>query len=171
MKKKKGFKAITDSTDLDKLHPFFKRKEGDFGTDKFILGLDPTDDWENIVIEETVNSYMYAILNNSLKVQVGNVEISKKFLESVIDRIKEFNPESPCIEYYLTLTSKDAIEKVEKFKTEDGKYETMKLRLFSGETFHRKVQLIRGTGIEIYDKDRFRAPYNFAGTLIVEGEN
>lgn len=165
---KEGFKPLTD---LSGLHPFFVREDGDFGTDKFVLGFDGPNNWKEIVIEESVHSYMCAILNEALVVRVGGTEISKDSLNSIIELIKEFNPESPCIEYYLTLTSENRIEKVGEFETEDGKTETVKLYLLPGETFKKKVQLVRGSGMKIMDKDRFRVPINFAGTLIVEGEN
>ncbi|MFA1643624.1 hypothetical protein AB5N96_12235 [Chryseomicrobium imtechense] len=164
---KDGFLPLTDLSELDS---FFKRKDGDFGTDKFILGFEDKDNWENTVVEETVSNYMWAIINGSLEVVVNETIINKDTLETVIEEIVEFNPKSTCLEYYLSLTSPDAVIKTKEFQTEDGHPETMKLYLLKGNDFHKKVSLIRGTGMKIYEKGHFRTPDSFAGTLIVEGE-
>jgi hypothetical protein len=163
---KKGYRPLTD---LSGIHPFFIRENNDFGTDKFILGFEGFNDWKNIVIEESVSNYMWAIINGSLEVRVEETIINKETLEYIVDQIKVVNPNSSCLEFYLSLTSPEAI-KIGEFRTEDGMIETMKLYLLKGEDFNNQVSLIRGTGMKIYEKGHFRTPINFAGTLIVEGE-
>ncbi|RNF39759.1 hypothetical protein [Planococcus salinus] len=164
---KKGFLPLTDLSGLD---PFFKRQDGDFGTDKFILGFEEKNNWEKIVIEESVSNYMWAIINGSLEIVVGQTVINKDTLKTVIEKIAEFNPKSTCLEFYLTLTSPDAVIRSKEFQTEDGQKETMKLFLLKAKEFNKRVSLIRGTGMKIYEKGHFRTPDAFAGTLIVEGE-
>ncbi|MBT2583158.1 hypothetical protein [Planococcus sp. ISL-109] len=164
---KKGFLPLTD---LSKLDSFFRREEGDFGTDKFILGFEDRKDWEEVVIEESVLNYMWAIINGSLEVVVEETIINRDTLKEVVEKIAEFNPESTCMEFYLTLTSPDAVIIPKKFQTEDGQEETIKLFLLKGKGFNNKVSLNRGTGMKIYEKGHFRTPEAFAGTLIVEGE-
>lgn len=164
---KKGFLPLTDLSGLD---PFFKRQDGDFGTDKFILGFEEKDQWEKIVVEESVSNYMWAIINGSLEIVVGETVINKDTLKTVVENIIEFNPNSTCLEFYLTLISPDSVISSKEFQTEDGHKETMKLFLLKGKDFHKKISLIRGTGMKIYEKGHFRTPESFAGTLIVEGE-
>lgn len=164
---KKGFLPLTDLSGLD---PFFKRQDGDFGTDKFILGFEEKEQWEKIVVEESVSNYMWAIINGSLEIIVGETVINKHTLKTVVEKIVEFNPNSTCLEFFLTLTSPESVITSKEFQTEDGLKETMKLFLLKGKDFHKKVSLIRGTGMKIYEKGHFRTPESFAGTLIVEGE-
>ncbi|MGB6406353.1 MAG: hypothetical protein WBF39_02690 [Planococcus donghaensis] len=164
---KKGFLPLTD---LSKLDSFFRREVGDFGTDKFILGFEDKKGWEEVVIEESVLNYMWAIINGSLEVVVEETIINRDTLKEVVEKIAEFNPKSTCMEFYLTLTSPDAVVIAKKFQTEDGQEETIKLFLLKGKGFNNKVSLNRGTGMKIYEKGHFRTPEAFAGTLIVEGE-
>jgi hypothetical protein len=165
---KKGFRPLTE---LSTLHPFFYRNDYDYGTDKFILGFESTTNWKEIIIEESVSNYMWAIINKSLEVHVGETVINHHTLENIVEQIKEYNPKSSCLDYYSTLTSKDFILKIGKFETEEGQMETMKLFLLTGENLNNRVALFRGTGMKIYEKKHFRTPINFAGTLIVEGKN
>lgn len=164
---KEGFKPITDLRSLDQ---FFKRKDNDFGTDKFILGFVSDEDWKNTVIEESVSNYMWAILNEKIEITVDDILINKRTLKNVIDSIKNINPKSRCLEFYLTLTSDEAIELKKEFKTEEDKTESMRLYLMKDENFSNRISLIRGTGMKIYEKGHFRTAINFAGTLVVEGE-
>ncbi|MFF2447923.1 hypothetical protein ACFVSW_12565 [Neobacillus sp. NPDC058068] len=164
---KEGFRPLTEITGI---HPFFIRENGDYGTDKFILGFEGFDDWKDVVIEESVSNYMWAIIKGSLEVHVGETIINKETLENVVEQIKKYNPKSSCEGFYLSLTSPEAITKVFEYPTEDGQIETMKLFLLTGVDFINKVSLIRGTGMKIYEKGHFRTPLDFAGTLIVEGE-
>lgn len=164
---KKGFLPLTDLTGLN---PFFRRQDGDYGTDKFILGFEGNDDWKKVVIEESVANYMWAIINGALEVVVEETIINRDTLKEVVEKIIDFNPQSTCLEFYLTLTSPDAVIKTKEFQTEDGQKETMKLFLLKGKDFNKRVSLNRGTGMKIYEKGHFRTPDAFAGTLIVEGE-
>lgn len=164
--RKKGFLPLVD---LSELHSFFRREEGDFGTDKFILGFEASRGWKNIVIEESVANYMWAIIKGSLEVIVEDTLINKNTLGNIVKKISEFNPKSTCLEFYESLTSSESVIKTREFETEDGSKETMKLFLLKGKDFSKKVSLIRGTGMKIYEKGHFRTPESFSGTLIVEG--
>ncbi|MFJ7735616.1 hypothetical protein ACIQ2D_04660 [Lysinibacillus sp. NPDC097287] len=163
---KEDFKPLTD---LSKIDNFFKRTNGDYGTDKFIIGFNAYEGWNNVVIEEAVSSYMYSILKGNLEVIVNGFCISASNLDYVVEYISEVNPDSKVNEFYLSLTSPNKIVKVGEFLTEDGTIETVTLYLIEGEDFHNKISLNRGTGMKIYEKGNFRTPLKFGGTLIIEG--
>lgn len=163
---KEDFKPLTDLSQIDK---FFKRNDGDYGTDKFVIGFNGYEGWENIVIEETVSSYMYSILKGNLEVIVNGYNISASNLDSVVEYIREFNPNSKVHEFYLSLTSPNKIMKTGEFQTEDGTTEIVTLYLIEGEDFHNKISLNRGTGMKIYEKGNFRTAIKFGGVLIIEG--
>ncbi|WP_458354474.1 hypothetical protein [Peribacillus frigoritolerans] len=163
---KEDFKPLTDLSEIDN---FFKRKDGDYGTDKFVIGFNAYEGWQNIVIEEAVSSYMYSILKGNLEVIVNGFCISESNLDSVVEHIREFNPDSKVHEFYLSLTSPNKIIRVGEFQAEDKTIETVTLYLIEGEDFHNKISLNRGTGMKIYEKGNFRTPLKFGGILIIEG--
>lgn len=164
---KEDFKPLTD---LSRIDDFFKRADGDYGTDKFVIGFNAYKGWQNVVIEEAVSSYMYSILKGDLEVIVNDFCISASNLDYVVENIREFNPDSKVHEFYLSLTSPNKIIKTGEFQTVDGTIETATLYLIEGEDFHNKISLNRGTGMKIYEKGNFRTPLKFGGTLIIEGE-
>ena len=168
--KTQGYKPLHEKEGLAHIDHIFLREDGDYGTDKFILGFNADENWEKEVIEEAVLSYMYAILNGQLEVKVGETVITKETLSSVIEAIQEFNSDSKVMEFYKTLTSPLKKEFIQEFKTPEGTKETVKLYILEDENFHNKIALTRGTGMKIYEKGNFRTPLTFAGTLIVLGE-
>lgn len=163
---KEDFKPLSVLSEID---DFFIRSDGDYGTDKFIIGFNSYEGWHNVVIEEAVSSYMYSILKDNLEVIVNGFSITASNLDDVVEYIKQFNPESKVHEFYLSLTSPNKIVKVGEFQAEDGTVETVTLFLIEGEDFHNKISLNRGTGMKIYEKGNFRTPLRFGGTLIIEG--
>lgn len=168
---KQGYKPLQTEEDLScHVADIFKREDDDYGTDKFILGFNGSDNWEQEIIEAVVSSYMYAILEENLEVMVGDTIINIDTLESVVESIQNFNPDSKVLEFYLSLTAPSKKIFTEDFATPEGTMETVELFVLEGENFHNKVALVRGTGMKIYEKGNFRTPMKFAGTLIVKGE-
>lgn len=163
---KKRFMPLTD---LSELNSFFVRKENEFGTDKFIIGFLDVPDWEEIIIEESISNYMLAIINGDLEIKVGNHSITQKSLSRYIDYVMKNNSQSSCLQFYSSLTSANKIVKENLFKTENGSMEKIKLYLIKDISYSKKISLVRGTGMKIYEKGHFRTPEAFAGTLVVEG--
>ncbi|ARD57146.1 hypothetical protein [Bacillus safensis] len=165
---KDGFLPLTD---LSHLNAYFNRDDKEYGTDKFILGFESKENWKETVIEEAILSYMWAIINGSLEIQVEETTINKNNLAQCVEDVQKFNPNSKCMEFYLTLTSPNSIVTTLEFENSKGQLETMKLFLLVGEGFKNRVSLTRGTGMKIFEKGNFRTPLKFAGTLIVEGKD
>lgn len=161
---KKGLEPIKDLANYYKL---FKRDE--YGTDKFIMGFIGGDSWIDEVVETILLSYLVAIMDGKLEVHISNLTINKQKIASVVDYIMEKKPNSKVQQYYEAYTSNESVTVKKEFKTYDGSMETIRLSLLMKEGFNRKVSMYRGTGMKIFDKDRFRAPVEFAGVMVVEG--
>jgi hypothetical protein len=161
---KKGLEPIRDVGDYFKL---FKREE--FGTDKFIMGFIGGEGWIDDVVETILLSYLVAIMDGKLEVHISNLIINKQKIASVVDYIMNKKPNSKVRQYYEAYTSNESITVRKEFETYDGMMESIRLSLLMKEGFNRKVSMYRGTGMKIFEKDRFRAPVEFAGVMVVEG--
>lgn len=145
----------------------FKRTE--VGTDKFIMGFSAKDDWADEVIETVLLSYLVAVMEEKLEVHISGLKITKSNLASIVKYIMTKKPNSKAEQYYEAYTSEENVKVIKYFKTYDGMMEPIELSLLVKEGFNRRVSLYRGTGMKIFAKDRFRAPIDFAGVMVVKG--
>lgn len=84
----KGYYALGDAnypirTELV-LDKNFSR-DGQSGTDIYIIGFKNNDDWKEIIIAKILESFMVAILNNKLIVKVEDIEINASTLKEVLE--------------------------------------------------------------------------------------
>jgi len=160
-------KALEPIKDLTPYHSMFKRN--DYGTDKFIIGFTGKENWTDEVIETIILSYLVAVMEEKLEVHIAGLQINKKNMPAIVNYIMRKMPNSKAQQYYEAYTSQDSVRVRQYFKTYDGMMESIHLSLLVKEGFHRRVSMYRGTGMKIFDKDRFRAPIDFAGVMVVEG--
>lgn len=163
-----GIKGVLEPVkDLISYHQMFKRS--DYGTDKFIIGFIGKDNWADEVIETIILSYLVAVMEGRLEVHIAGLIINKKMLPAVVSYMMGKKPDSKAQQYYEAYTSDESVKVRKYFKTYDGQMEPIHLSLLVKEGFNRRVSMYRGTGMKIFDKDRFRAPVDFAGVMVVEG--
>lgn len=163
-----GVKGVLEPIkDLTPYHSMFKRT--DCGTDKFIIGFTGKDNWADEVIETIILSYLVAVMEGKLEVHIAGLQINKKNMPAVVNYIMGKKPNSKAQQYYEAYTSPDSVKVTKYFKTFDGYMEPINLSLLVKDGFNRRVSMYRGTGMKIFDKDRFRAPIDFAGVMVVEG--
>lgn len=155
---------IKDSTTY---HSMFKRLG--YGTDKFIIGFNGKDGWADKVIETIILSYLVAVMEEKLEVHIAGLKINKQTMPSIVNYIMGKYKNSRASQYYEAYTSQDSVKVTKYFKTYDGDLEPVHVSLLAKEGFNRRVSMYRGTGMKIFDKDRFRAPIDFAGVMVVEG--
>ncbi len=155
----------------------FDRGEEQTGTDVFIIDFNKgglSQNWESEIIKYTVDSFFYAIYHNKISLTAGGRELSKNTLQSIIDNIvcqsKSF-PEH-AEQYYKVLTSNsDKAKEFEKEITTPGRAGKLILKLLvDDELTFRRIAMIRNTGMKIFDKKNICGSINFAGVLVVEGE-
>ena len=161
---KEGYKPVRD---LSEFTQHFQREE--VGTDKYIIGFKGNEDWADDVIETVLLSYLVAIMDNKLEVEIGDWTINKSKIHEVVEYIMVQRPKSKVEQYYEAYTNPDRITKTKQFLTFDGELENITVSLLVREKFKRRISIYRGTGMKIYDKDRFRSHIDFAGVMVVEG--
>lgn len=154
--------------DLAPYHPMFQRSG--YGTDKFIMGFTGKENWADEVIETIILSYLVAVMEGKLEVHIAGLKINKQNMPSIVKYIMGKNSKSQAHQYYEAYSSPDSIRVTQLFKTYEGNLEPIRASFLVKEGFNRRVSMYRGTGMKIFDKDRFRAPIDFAGVMVVEGE-
>lgn len=156
---------VFESLNLD---PSFKRDPGDYGTDVYVLGYRfSQEDWETAIVVSILDSFLGAIWNKKLTVNVGDVKIDKSTLPDLMEEYAEELTNTYVLEYYQVLTSPET----KWFENNHLGLGTIKLGyLLNGNEFHRKVAMIRQTGMKIKDGDRINGFISFAGVLFIEGD-
>src|SRR5690625_139067 len=150
---------------------FSRYQRSDYGTDKYIIGFNDQENWQDRVIEEVISSYLIAIYRESLEVHVDNFIINKQTLPEAIKKVRKSNKDNLALQYYEVLKSSHSKKFEAKFKTETGELEKITLNLLLKDNFIKRVGMNRSTGMKIYDKGHFRIPIDFSGVLIVEGKS
>lgn len=153
------------------IDPGFSRGEQQYGTDIYIAGYKHFAEeggWEKAIIISVLDSFLGAIWNEKMVVKVGSVFINKETLPEMIENYKE-ELSGYTEKYYEVLTSSST-----KWHTEDfnglGEIKLGLLLASQGTEMHRKVAMIRQTGMKIKDQDRISSFVPFAGVMFINGE-
>lgn len=142
--------------------PSFQRKEN--GTDIFILGFVQEETWDKLLIEEMLNEFMFAILQNQLEVRVNQEVINSESIKQLVqlDYISE-----DIKDQYVLFTHSDVFRKRENIMG----YGEVELYLMIKDKGNRKVSMIRRPWMKIKDMTRISSVINFTGAMIIEGED
>ena len=147
----------------------YHRLAGQHGTDIFILGFNGDEHWREQMVASILDGFLYAVFNGTLVVDVDGTQISKDTLDGLVESHKDYFRER-ADEYYQTLLNRTEVCTFEKLFTEDpetcGKV-TLRLMIEAG--FHRRVAMVRQTGMKIKDKGHINGIIPFAGVLYIEG--
>jgi len=163
-----GVKSLLEPIlDTQGYHPMFYRNG--YGTDKFIIGFNGKDNWAVEVVETVISSYLVAIMEGKLEVQIIGLTINKKQMPAIVKYLMNNMPDSIAGQYYKAYVSENSVCYEKKFPTTDGELETIRLMLLPEKGLNKKVAMYRGTGMKIFEKGGFRAPIEFAGLMIVDG--
>lgn len=150
------------------LDPDFHRDADCTGTDIYLIGFDAPADWENVMAASVLDGFLYAIWKGGLIVDIDSTVISQ---DNLAERIKTYKPyfsyQEHADEYYRVLTASN--DEACDYKQDIEGLGTADLRLMIAPNLSRRVAMIRGTGMKIFDKDRISSNISFAGVLYVEG--
>ena len=150
------------------LDPDFKREKSDTGTDIYLIGFIAGAGWENIMAASVLDGFLYAIWKGGLVVDIDGTVISKDSLPDMIKKYKPyFGPREYADEYYRVLTASK--EDASDYEQDIEGLGAARLRLMIAPELSRRVAMVRGTGMKIFDKDRISSNISFAGVLYVEG--
>ena len=168
-----GFYGEANNKPLKKqisLAQSYSREIRNYGTDIYVLGFNERKNWEEKMVASIIDSFLYAIYEEKLVVEVEETLISKNTLSKLIISHKEYFEEY-ADEYYETLTnekeSKTFVEEINDDSEIEGK---LTLKMMINPEFSRRVAMIRETGMKIQDKGNISGLIPFAGTLFIEGE-
>jgi hypothetical protein len=148
------------------LDPNFHRTKKQTGTDIFISGFRfYSTDWKADIIASILDGFLYAVFSGNLIVRVGDVTICKETLSSLIEEYQTSLTEN-ADKYFAVLTSSET----EWYETDFKNHGLVKLGLIILPEMHRKVAMIRKTGMKIMDRGNISGIIPFAGVMLIEGE-
>ncbi|WP_238883866.1 hypothetical protein [Clostridium sp. YIM B02551] len=155
---------VFETLDLD---PKFTRNDGEYGTDVFIAGYKYAgDDWQDKIIISIIDGFLGAIWKEKLIVNVGGIVICKDTLDELMETYRD-DITGYADKYYKVLTSNKTNWHEEDFMG----LGTIKFGvLLGGQEMHRKVAMIRQTGMKIMDRDRLSGYIPFAAVMFIEGD-
>jgi len=153
-------KPIYEQCSLD---PDFKREAGQTGTDLFIAGFKKDPDWKSEMVASVIDGFLYSIFIGTLIVKIDGIVIDSSTLSDVIADYKEFFKENADKYYALLSSVKEPIE----YSVRD--LGVVKLWLDIQPDMHRRVAMVRKTGMKIMDKGGFSSTIPFAGMMYIDG--
>lgn len=167
-----GNKKNTPVNDQISLDPSYKRESTDYGTDIFILAFAGGADWHQQMVASVLDGFLYAVFAGKLVVNVNGTLINQDTLPKLVISYKDYFEEY-ADEYYQVLTNEKAAQTFETDISEGKDRITGKvtLRLMIMPEFHRRVAMVRQTGMKIKDKGNINGLIPFAGVLYIEGDS
>lgn len=146
--------------------PFLVRK--DTGTNILIAGFRHSTQWESEIIKAVVDSFFFAVWDGKLVVRAGGTTINQGSLLSIVEDFNKNHKQSSLTSAYLeALTSSDAQEFIEKDFEGLGQ---ISLKIIPGKNYPKRVAMVRGSGMKIFDKGHFLTPLRFAGVFNAMGD-
>lgn len=122
---------VFEQLNIDKTH---SRKHNEYGTDIYILGFKFEENWKEEIICKVLDSFISAIVFESLEVIVDNIKISKENLHKIVydnKIVRTKQQRQKILSQYLLLTDEKTIVK----EIDVNQFGTVKLyvRIFEGE--------------------------------------
>ena len=149
------------------LDPAFARDNSTSGTDIFVVGFSHDDAWKKELIASVLDSFLLAVFNGNLIVEVDDIVIDAHTLPQLIPAYTDdFNENAD--KYYQVLTADEAIAK--SFDADIFGMGKVTLRMMIEPGMHRKCAMVRKTGMKIMDRGGISSTIPFSGVLFIEGE-
>ena len=149
------------------LDPDFSRSS-ESGTDLFILGFVAEEEWKEKMIASVLDGFLYAVHTGKLVVDVDGIVIDKDSLADTVSKYQNYCEEY-AKEYYKALTSTSE-EDAKVFEEDILSMGKVTLYLILQHDMHRKVAMVRKTGMKILDRGHISGLIKFSGLLYIEGE-
>ena len=121
--------AVPDVLELDKTRQ--RKRNGECGTDIYVIGFEPEEGWQNEVICSILESFMAAIYYRDLSVVVEGKRIDKENLKEIVysEEIANNKARNDIVSQYLLLTNSNHLVKTYDIETEYGNCELYVLPL------------------------------------------
>lgn len=146
------------------------------GTDIYIVGFIEQGNWMESMIYAIVDSFLIAIYNGELEVEIGDTLINKDNLEDILTNKLTYNKSSRTnspLEFYNVLTSKEAhVETYPLYKENKEYLGDFKLYLLiDNDLTTRRVLMSRINGMKVFEQGRLPSGIPFAGICILQDRN
>lgn len=150
-----------------KLEESFTRKNGEYGTDIYIVGYKYAgENWQKDIIVSILEGFLGAIWNEKLEVKVGEIYISKSELSNIMDAYND-DLTNYTDKFFEVLVSEETVW----FEEDFYNMGEIKLGLLLGNVESpNKISMIRQTGMKIMDKDRLPGHVPLTGVMFIEGQ-
>lgn len=156
---------ILEQISLDQMYS--RKLENKTGTDIFIMGFKAEKSWKEDIIAAIIDGFLYAIYSEKMIVEVDDVIIDHETLPHIIKQYKS-NFDEYADEYYEAITSNSEHAKV--YTTDILGMGNAKLNLIIHPGYHRRVAMIRKTGMKILNQSNISGIIQFSGVMYIEGE-
>lgn len=144
----------------------FSRVENGYGTDIYIAGYKyGNEDWQSEIILSIMEDFFVAIWNKKLIVQIDDIKLNQENLKIKFEEFKDRIPKH-IYECFNLFINPDIKYVEENFKQMGN----IKLKLQIGENLHKKVVMVRNTGMTILSKNYTAVPLSFSGIMLIEGK-
>lgn len=154
----------TPLNEMSKLDENFIREES--GTDIYILGFNKGEEWKKEIIVAILEGFIVSIWKGILNVKVDDIEISKDTLDSIFSTYSDIFENTNTKNYYEVLTNSNT----QVLKQDFYEMGNIELYVLLKDKFCRKVYMSRKSGMKIFEKASISSYIQFAGVLILEGE-
>ena len=158
---KKKNTSLEHMSDLDE---GFNRSES--GTDIYVLGFKHDENWKSEIVVAILEGFIVAIWKGILEVTIDDIVISKETLQDIFTKYNDLLNDTNTKDYYEVLTS----PKTEVIKYDFDGLGEVQLHILLKNEFCRKVHISRKSGMKIFEKGNISSYIQFAGVLILEGE-
>lgn len=137
------------------------------GTNILIAGFKKSDQWIDEIACAVIDSFFVAVMNDKLVVKAGNTLINRMSLPGIIESLKERSLNPFTSAYFDALISSDSKEFIN--PDFDGLGQ-ISLRVLVGKHLPKRVAMVRGSGMKIFDKGHFLTPLRFSGVFTTSGD-
>lgn len=143
-------------------------KRSEHGTDLFIVDFnfatDKNGDWENEIIIEILDNFLYSIYSGKMEVKINNTHITKDTILGIITRLL---PKTKNAHAFYNVITSDKCVCEEKIFHEMG---TLRLRVLYAQSATKKVLVVRNSGMKIAKIPSLPKGIPFVGFLELQGE-
>ena len=150
--------------EMSKLDKNFIRYES--GTDIYILGFTKGEEWKKEIIVAILEGFIVSIWKGILNIKVDDIEISKDTLGSIFATYSDIFENTSTQNYYEVLTNSNT----QVLKQDFYEMGNIELYVLLKDKFCRRVYMSRKSGMKIFEKGSISSYIQFAGVLILEGE-
>jgi hypothetical protein len=153
------------------LDPAFNRKNGDYGTDIFIIGFREDEDWIDKITGSVLDGFLYAVQDGRLVVKVDDRTIDKDHLASIFEKLDHAYIPEYADEYYKVLTDENS-QTFEPCIIKDEKGDEMgqlELTALLDPNLSRTCAEIRQVGMKIKDLKGISGVIYFSAVMYIKG--